>query len=45
MFQKGKKNLANEIRKTIPQTMFILILIVDKCGHRGLRCDPNFYLL
>jgi len=20
-------------------------VIVGKCGHRGLRCDPNFYLL
>jgi len=20
-------------------------VIVDKFGHRGFRCDPNFYLL
>jgi len=29
-----------------PQTVFTYNpVIVDKCGHRGLRCDLNFYLL
>jgi len=31
-----------------PQSIHFIALNpvnVDKCGHRGLRCDPYFYLL
>jgi len=46
MFQKEKKKtLQMKSEKQSLKPCSFLILIVDKCGHRGLSCDPNFYLL